>query len=149
MKVYVKRALEGDVAKIAPLFNEYRVFYRQKSDIAMAIDFLSQRLLNNESVIFVAENYEGLAVGFTQLYPSFSSISAKRSWILNDLYVTPNSRRMGLARRLMEAARNLAAVTNAKGLCLQTEIDNTTAQALYESLGYKRLSDSYFYYLAL
>ena len=149
MEFIVRRALERDVAKVAALFDAYRVFYGQNSDSGLAHEFLSQRLSNNESVIFFAENTEGVCVGFTQLYPSFSSISARRSWILNDLYVAPSARCYGVGKQLMEAARNLALSLNAKGLSLQTEVKNVKAQRLYESLGYQKNNDSYFYYLTL
>ena len=81
------------------------------------------------------------------MYPSFSSVSAKRSWILNDLYVAAGSRRSGVARTLMNAAKDFAIGTGAKGLSLSTARSNVIAQALYESLGYEKDSDFYSYYL--
>ena len=87
-----------------------------------------------------------MALGFTQLYPSFSSVSTKRLWILNDLFVSDEARRFGVARALMEKARIFAIETDAKGLILETALDNEPAQALYESLGYTR-DDEYYRYL--
>jgi GNAT superfamily N-acetyltransferase len=86
--------------------------------------------------VFVAVE-EGRGLGFTQLYPTFTSIGVRRAWILNDLYVDPTARRKGVGRMLMEAARHFAMETGAAWLELATANDNKVAQALYRSLGYK------------
>lgn len=147
MDIFVKRAVLQDSHNIAALFDDYRVFYGQPSDKSVALEFITQRLENNESVIFFACDAKGVFLGFTQLYPSFSSVSAKRSWILNDLYVAAGARRSGVARTLMNAAKDFAIGTGAKGLSLSTARSNVIAQALYESLGYEKDSDFYSYYL--
>lgn len=137
---------------VAPLFDAYRVFYRQESDPALARTFISARLEAGDSVIFLAmgtadESRE--ALGFTQLYPTFSSVSARRSWILNDLYVASARRCGGVGRALMERARRHAQESGAKGLVLATQLENKKAQRLYESLGYRRDSEFYHYQLDL
>jgi ribosomal protein S18 acetylase RimI-like enzyme len=123
---------------VVPLFDQYRQFYKQPSDLARARHFLGERLTGGQSVIFIALGVDDVPIGFTQLYPSFSSTSMKRLWILNDLYVIKAQRKNGVARALMERARQLAVETHAEGLTLETATDNLAAQALYESLGYKR-----------
>lgn len=149
MKIVVKRASLEDAKNVATLFNDYRVFYKQESDITVALKFISERLDRNESVIFCAQDAKGVLIGFTQLYPNFSSVSAKRSWILNDLYVSSAARRLGVARKLMNAAKDFAISTDAKGISLETAPDNVNAQALYESLGYEKSSGFYSYYLSV
>jgi len=139
----VIQAQPAHVELVVPLFDQYRQFYQQPSDMAEARRFLGERLSQGQSVIFLALADNGAAVGFTQLYPSFSSTSMKRLWILNDLYVAPEQRNRGVARTLMERVRQLAVETQAEGLTLETATDNWAAQALYESLGYKR--DEAFY----
>lgn len=137
---------------VAPLFDAYRVFYRQESDPALSRTFISARLDAGDSVIFLATGTAadaGEALGFTQLYPTFSSVSAKRLWILNDLYVAASVRRGGVGRALMERARRHAQETGAKGLVLATELENKKAQGLYESLGYRRAAEFYHYKLDL
>jgi GNAT superfamily N-acetyltransferase len=135
----ISRAALSDLDTVAPLFDAYRVFYGKWSDITAARAFLSERLANNESVIlFAREDTGGSGLGFTQLYPTFSSVAARRLWILNDLFVAESARRRGVARALMQGARELALQTGAMRLTLQTERNNTQAQALYESLGYVR-----------
>lgn len=133
------RANIRDLDALAVLFNAYRTFYRQVSDIAVARAFLRERLQNNESVIFLARVVSSNeALGFIQLYPSFSSVAARRTWILNDLFVKPDARRRGIARALMACARAHATESKAPNLTLETADDNTAAHTLYESLGYVR-----------
>ena len=138
----------NEVGLVAPLFDQYRVFYRQPSDPALAQAFIAERVANRESVIFLALQ-DGEPVGFTQLYPSFSSVSARRTWILNDLYVVPSCRGQGVGSALLERARAHAQATGAKGLGLQTAVDNLNAQRLYEALGYRRSEGFYSYFLAV
>lgn len=148
--VVTSRASLEDLDSLAPLFDAYRVFYRQASDRTTARAFMRERLSHAESVIFLARDAErGDALGFTQLYPSFSSVSARRIWILNDLFVAPGARQRGVARALMACARRLASETGALRLVLETAEDNHPAQALYESLGYACESGTRHYALTL
>ncbi len=146
MSVYTRQAGVEDVELLAPMFDNYRRYYRQAGDVDLARRFLHARLTRSESVIFVAQDAAQAGLGFVQLYPSFSSVKAQRVWILNDLFVQPEARRMGVARALMEAARRLARNTGARGLVLETEADNRNAQRLYESLGYVDQNPGYRHY---
>ncbi len=141
MKVEIKQAQQQDLAQIAYLFDAYRVFYKQVSDYDLALDFLTKRFENKESVIFYAINEAGDYLGFTQLFPSFSSVSAQRSWILNDLFVLPKLRSSGIGTLLLNRAKEHAIQTHTKGIGLETSADNKRAQALYESLGYIKNSE--------
>lgn len=143
--ITIIRAYPEHAEQIAPLFDGYRQFYGQVSDIAAARQFVLERLKQDESVIFLALDGEQ-GVGFTQLFPSFSSVSMRRLWILNDLFVASAARRRGVARALLEQARQFAIETQAKGLVLETAIDNP-AQHLYEALGWQRGTDFYLYSL--
>jgi len=134
----ITRATLGDLDALAPLFDAYRVFYGKPSDPALARAFLHERLADDESVIFLARDAGGRALGFTQLYPCFSSVSARRLWILNDLFVTQAARRRGVAKALLQRAREYGLETGVVRLTLQTAHDNAQAQALYESLGWVR-----------
>lgn len=132
---------------LVPLFEAYRAFYRQQPDGDRARTFLRDRLVGDDSVIFLAELRSGGGAaawaGFTQLYPLISSTAMERLWLLNDLFVTPPARGQGVARRLMLQAEQHARETRSVGLMLQTAVDNVTAQRLYESVGYER--DTHFY----
>ena len=134
--------------ELSGLFDQYRVFYQQPSDMQAAKDFLRARLQQLDSVIFLAQ-HEDHAAGFTQLYPSFSSVSMKPIWILNDLFVAPVYRRQGVATALMQRAIAFAKETNAIRLALATQVKNTSAQPLYESLGFSKDQDFYHYGLRL
>ena len=131
------RAGLDDLDALVPLFDGYRQFYRQPSDPDGARAFLAERMKRGESVIFLAI-VDGAAVGFTQLYPLFSSVSLKRLWLLNDLFVAPAGRRAGVGRALLDRAERWARETAAKGLTLSTEVTNATAQRLYESCGWTK-----------
>jgi ribosomal protein S18 acetylase RimI-like enzyme len=148
--VNVRQATTDDIGRLAPLFDAYRQFYERPSDLAMSREFISQRLDRHESVIFLAEE-DSETLGFVQLYPLFSSTARcpGRLWLLNDLFVTATARGRGVGRILMDRARRLAEETEACGLQLATARTNHTAQALYESLGYRRDDDFFYYELAL
>jgi GNAT superfamily N-acetyltransferase len=121
---------------VAPLFDAYRQLYGQPPDLDGARRFLAERLRRGESVLFAVVEH-GRALGFTQLYPSFSSVSLKPIWILNDLFVAEDARRRGVGG-LLRAARDHAVTTGAARLALSTAVTNTKAQALYERDGWRR-----------
>ncbi len=146
----IVRAGSADLEPVARLFDAYRQFYEKPADPERARTFMAERLGNGDSVVFLARVPEdGTALGFTQLYPSFSSVSAQPIWILNDLYVIPEARRSGVARALMLTAEAFARETGAKRLTLSTAHTNAQAQALYESLGYQQDMDYRHYDLEL
>lgn len=146
----VVRAGPAHLAIVVPLFDAYRVFYRQPSDPERARAFMAARLADERSAIFLAFfGKDGTSVGFTRMYETFSSIATKPLWILEDLYVKPEMRKTGVARALMARAAEYARGELAVGLTLETAIDNVPAQALYESLGYERERAFYKYNLTL
>ncbi len=147
--VQVKRATAADSETIAPLFDAYRQFYQQATDLDGARAYLTERLEGGESVVFFALLDDGTPAGFTQLYPIFSSTSMQRAWLLNDLFVAPVARRAGVGRALLARAHAFAQETHAKELMLQTAVDNIPAQRLYESLGWQRDNDYYVYMLTM
>jgi len=134
-----------DLDKLSPLFDAYRIFYKQESNLKAARDFLELRLKNKESVIFLAVSEKGIPLGFTQLYPSFSSVSMKQTFILNDLYVVSEGRNKGVGKTLLNHAKEFAVKKNAKGLTLETE-KNNPAQFLYEKNGWKKDTSLHYYW---
>ena len=149
----IVRAGVADVEMVAPLFDAYRQFYKLPSNEDAARRYLHARLIKEEAVIFLALEERGArkharaALGFTLLYPTWSSLSLRRWWNLNDLYVVPEARQRGVARALMQRARRLAEETGASGLGLETAKDNFPAQKLYEQLGWKREEEFFRYEL--
>ncbi len=134
----ITQATLNDIETIADLFNQYRQFYQQSSDIEGAKAFLTQRLKNDESVIFLARNAEGEALGFTQLYPTFCSVIMQPIFVLYDLFVSEDARKQGVAKQLMQHAESYACEHGAAKLSLATAKDNRQAQALYEQIGYRK-----------
>jgi GNAT superfamily N-acetyltransferase len=144
--IKVERARLDDVERITPLFDAYRQFYKQPGDVDAARKFLTDRLAHGQSVVFFASAGER-TLGFTQLYPSYSSVSLKRLWILNDIFVAPAARKHSVAAALLQRARDFAIETEAKGLILETARDNFAAQQAYERSGWIREEEFFAYYL--
>lgn len=133
--VEIREAALGDSAALAELFDAYRIFYSQKSDVEAARAFIHERMTGKSSQFFAAICEKKLC-GFVQLYPSFSSISMKPLWILNDLFVDPNYRRRQIAEKLLLRAEKFARDSGARGLTLKTALSNEAAQKLYLKLGW-------------
>lgn len=149
MDIHITRADSQHVDAIAPLFDAYRVFYGKPSNLPTSRAFIAERIQRRESVIFYARDAEHGGLGFTQLYPTFSSLDAARTWLLNDLYVDKAARGLGVGTLLLEAAKAFAIADGAKAIILETGRGNEGAQRLYESLGYVRDEGYYTYCLAL
>jgi ribosomal protein S18 acetylase RimI-like enzyme len=161
MAYRIRRAELSDVKEVAQLFNEYRMFYNQLTDLNGASEYIRERMERNESVILIAESelvaeeedessltdkpFSSGFGGFVQLYPSFSSVSMKPIWVLNDLYVHADHRQRGIARKLLQAARLRGNESGAVRIVLSTAISNKKAQALYESEGYT-MDTKFLYY---
>jgi ribosomal protein S18 acetylase RimI-like enzyme len=132
----VIRATATDVTDAAPLFAAYREFYGESYDLEAAAGFLTDRLNRDESIVLLARNDEGAAVGFTQIYRSFSSTQLTPIWILNDLFVAPDARGTGAVDALLETAAALAKDAGVTAIELATAHTNLRAQAVYERSGY-------------
>lgn len=128
----------AELDAVALLFDAYRQFYEQPADLALATRFIRARMENDESVILLASNEEGSALGFCQLYPSFCSVEAAPICTLYDLFVAPEARRTGAGRALLLAAERHAAQNGRARMDLTTARTNRAAQSFYESLGWVR-----------
>jgi ribosomal protein S18 acetylase RimI-like enzyme len=144
------RKIEKTEYKIAvEMFNKYRIFYKQPSDVVLAENYLKERLENNEAHIFIAYSNEVKELlGFTLLCPKFSSVSAKKNWHIGDLYVEQEHRKLGIGNKLLQTAIGFAKEENAVFVSLNTALDNYTAQNLYESFGFEKREPTpgYLYY---
>ncbi len=125
-----------DINELSILFDNYRVFYGKESDIKGSEIFLLERIRNNESEIFIAENDKKELVGFVQLYPIFSSTRMKRLWLLNDLFVDENYRGQGVSVLLIDEAKKLCKESYACGLILETAKSNVVGNKLYPKTGF-------------
>lgn len=147
MKTRVRQADVEDVDALVPLFDAYRRFYDQPSDLSRARNWLRARIGANESVVLLAER-DGHAVGFAQLYPMYSSVQTSRIWVLNDLYVSPDQRRLGIARALLNRAIEHARDDGASRVQLETGRRNEAARALYRAAGWRE-DDTQWYSIPL
>ena len=147
-RITVRQAVFADSEALAPLFDAYRRFYKQPPDLDAAKAFLHDRFDHGESVLFLASNAE-VPVGFTQLYPSFSSVALARTFILNDLFVAEGWRRKGVASKLLGAATEYARSLGAVRVTLTTDVGNSTAQATYDAQGWKRDEQFCVYHFAV
>jgi ribosomal protein S18 acetylase RimI-like enzyme len=137
----IKRINREETYLVIDLFDQYRVFYKKPSDVNLAKEFIQERLDNNESVIFVAviqDHDKVVPIGFTQLYPKYSSARAVKNWILNDLFVDPKYRKQMIGEKLIKTAMEFAQNSGSKFVELSTAIDNFTAQGLYEKIGFQK-----------
>jgi len=140
-RIDIVKINSSESSLVIELFNKYRMFYKQPSDIELCENFINARLKNNESVIFVAvvkEDEKNIPIGFTQLYPKFSSGKAIKIWILNDLYVEENYRKKGVGENLINTALKFAKEDNATYVELSTAVNNYNAQRLYETIGFEK-----------
>lgn len=142
--ITIKQATLNELADVVPLFDKYRVFYKQTANKKAASEFLEDRINKKESVIFVAYD-DGTPVGFTQLYQTFSSVSLKPYLILNDLFVLKSHRKKNIGSQLLNKAKQYCLQMNQKGLALETAIDNP-AQKLYEKLEWEKDSHCFHYF---
>lgn len=124
---------------LAPLFVKYREFYGELPFPDSSRAFLEKRLSRDESVIYLALpiDDDSRLLGFCQLYPSYSSLSLKRVWILNDIYVAEDARRQLVADHLMRTAKKMAKATQAVRMRVSTSSNNEVAQKVYESIGFR------------
>lgn len=144
MKSNTRKATIEDLSQLAQLFDEYRMFYHKSSDISGAEQFISERLENRDSEIFVVEE-DGKLGGFVQLYPLFSSTRMKRYWLLNDLYVNSEYRGKGFSKALIEEAKELCRTSDSCGMYLETGKENMIGNQLYPGAGFKKYDEVNFY----
>lgn len=139
------KATKEHILVISRLFDLYRQFYECKPDIALAEQFISERIEKGESTIFLAEK-DGKPLGFVQMYPSFCSVDAVKIYILYDLYVDNSGRNLGVGASLMDKAKSYARAEGASRIDLMTAFSNKAGQHLYEKLGYKKVSADFHNY---
>jgi len=138
------KVTQETIGEVVPLFNAYREFYGQSSDLQQAEQFIQERVMGGESIIFLAY-LEEEPVGFAQLFPVFSSVAMKRAFLLNDLFVAKQARKQGVAQALMEQCYIYCQQEDARYMMLETARDNVQAQKLYEKMG-MTIDETVYYY---
>ena len=143
--IHIRQAALEDMEALVALFDAYRVWYEKPSDPQGAEDFLRARMEQGESIVYLACEGEAV-VGFTQLYPLFSSTRMKRLWLLNDLFVDAAHRGKGISKLLLERAKTLARETGACEVMLETAKTNDIGNQLYSSAGFELGTDFNWYH---
>ena len=144
MSKIIKAGLK-ELEDLTALFNQYLVFYKKPSETEKAREFLNERISRNDAGIFLCVNDAEETVGFTLLYPLFSSTRMRKLWLLNDLFVAPHHRGMGYSKLLIEKAKELCRQTNAAGLILETSKENMIGNKLYPDTGFELDTEHNFY----
>ncbi len=145
MKFNIIEAESKNVEQVGKLFDLYRQFYKYDSNLIVSTNYIKDRIINKESIIFIALNDINQAMGFVQLYETFGSLDLGKIIILYDLYVKKDHRKNNIGRQLMIRSHEYAKKINAKRIQLSTATDNFIGQSLYESLGYVKDIDFYTY----
>lgn len=140
----IRKATLQDIGQLSELFDQYRIFYQKEPDLPAAEQFLTERIENRDSEIFIIES-EGEILGFVQLYPVFSSTRMKRYWLLNDLFVHENYHGKGFSKQLIEKAKEIAKSTDAGGILLETGKTNDIGNKLYPGCGFELYDEVNFY----
>jgi ribosomal protein S18 acetylase RimI-like enzyme len=148
MAIEIIRANSEHIKDVSILFDLYRQFYKYKKDLINSQNYITDRIINKESIIFLCF-YNKKIVGFTQLYETFDSLNLDKKLVLYDLYVLEKYRLLGIGRKLMNASKKFAKDNKYHRIELSTAINNTNAQKLYESLDYIRDKEYYNYDLEI
>nr|WP_298376804.1 GNAT family N-acetyltransferase [uncultured Halomonas sp.] len=147
--MHIRQAVAEDLNAVLPLLEGYREFYKQPPDSQRTRDFLQARLERSDSVILLAVDEQGRPLGFTQLFPTLNTVRLGTRWILNDLFVIEKARRDGVGRTLLKAARAHCEANGVDEMRLATQVENHAAKALYESLGWQKITAFEHYSLPL
>ena len=145
--IKIIHATTNHLDPLVKLFDQYRQFYGQTSNLDQSKSFIKERIEKQDSVIFLALDNNDNVLGFVQLYSLFSSVFASRKWILNDLFVAERSRRLGVAKQLLCKGKELAIETDATSIFLEVQVKNKKAQQLYKAFGYVEETEHYSYFL--
>ena len=132
-RLAIRPVAPEELERVLPLFADYQRFYGVKAPDIQAIgEFLRGFVAPSDRGELIAAWNEGRAVGFANLYWTFSSVAAAPIVLLNDLYVVEGQRGAGIGRRLIEFSLRRTAERGASRLEWRTELDNRVAQHLYE-----------------
>lgn len=142
---FIRLAGENDIEELSGIIKKYRAFYGiVAQDIVQIKEFVTARIINAESKIFIAVNEKTNSItGFMQFYPVFSTVALKPQWLLNDLYVEEAERRKGIATALLNTAVEYFK-DKAKGFILVTAKTNAEAKCFYDKHGWE--TDMYDFY---
>jgi GNAT superfamily N-acetyltransferase len=131
----IRRAAARDRARLTKLVRAYIDFYREPQPDDELLDGLLTVLVERPEVgvQFVAEKDDELH-GFATVYLTYDTVAARRVAVMNDLFVAPDDRNVGLGRALIHECHTFARANGCAALSWITAQDNARAQALYDNL---------------
>ena len=141
----VKRLNEKYIDQFVTVVDEYREFCGFTPSPVETKTFFQTLLKKNEAATFIAISEDDKVMGFINLYPSNSTLSLKKIWILNDLGVSSKYRRLGVAQKLIQESIEFAKNSGAIRIELKTNKTNLNAQNLYKEIGFKIDQDNLHY----
>lgn len=147
-KLIIRQATIQDLTKIVPIFDCYREYFQQQRHPTKVESFLFEKFEHLESVIYIAEKYSEV-IGFAQLYPTFSSLTLERVWLLNDFFISEEYRNSGVGKQLFEKVKEFTWLTNSKGIELSVEHINQKAWEFWERQGFKVDEEFRYYFYKL
>lgn len=121
---------EKEIDDLAHLLCEYQQFYNAIPNYNHNTIFLKSFLSRDDGLFFMGKDGKK-NIGYVSLYFSYSSVSAQRIAILNDLYVRDNFRGQGAGGKLIDFAINYAKEIGIAQIRWCTRADNNQAQDLY------------------
>jgi ribosomal protein S18 acetylase RimI-like enzyme len=130
----IRLAGVGDAETIGQLLHDFNLEFAERTAGPSAIAERVRHLLAAEeiAVLLTATEAHGLVV--LRFRPALYADAL--DCYVEELYVVPQRRGLGLGRALMESAIALARRRGAAHMDLGTGEDDTAARALYESLGF-------------
>ena len=131
----IRRAVAGDRARLTKLVRAYVGFYKEPQPGDERLDTLLAVLAERPEVgvQLVAEKH-GELHGFATVYLTYDTVAARRVAVMNDLFVAPDDRDVGLGRALIRECHEFARANDCAVLSWITAQDNARAQALYDKL---------------
>lgn len=133
-------ATEKDLPELLTLMRSYCDFYDvDPSDqdlLAMSRALIADP--ERDGLQLITRGATGAAIGFATIFWSWSTLSASRIGVMNDLFVTPEARGQGIAEALIAACLERCRERGASSLTWQTARDHDRARAVYERVGGQR-----------
>jgi GNAT superfamily N-acetyltransferase len=121
---------ERDLDELLPLMRGYCDFYEvHPSDeelLAMSRALIADP--EREGLQLLARDRSGAAVGFATIFWTWTTLSAARIGVMNDLFVVPEARGQGAADELIAACAERCRERGATSLDWTTARDNHRAQ---------------------
>jgi GNAT superfamily N-acetyltransferase len=137
VRAVISTVAEADLPELLPLMRGYCDFYEvDPSDaelLALARELIASP--DRDGVQLIARDESGRAVGFATIFWTWSTLSASRIAVMNDLFVSPDARGGGTADALIEACAERARERGATSLDWQTARDNERARRVYDRVG--------------